>query len=62
MIIERRRLYLKLMNDFPAESGTPLFEMDIDIEVPVSISEVGLREDLHHLAKDLMIDLVLRKM
>jgi glycine cleavage system regulatory protein len=36
--------------------------MDIDIEVPVSISEVGLREDLHHLANDLMIDLVLRKM
>jgi glycine cleavage system transcriptional repressor len=45
-----------------AESGTPLFEMDIDIEVPVSISEVGLREDLHHLANNLMIDLVLRKM
>jgi glycine cleavage system transcriptional repressor len=45
-----------------AESGTPLFEMDIDIEVPVSISEVGLRENLHHLANDLMIDLVLRKM
>jgi glycine cleavage system transcriptional repressor len=45
-----------------AESGTSLFEMDIDIEVPVSISEVGLREDLHHLANELMIDLVLRKM
>jgi glycine cleavage system transcriptional repressor len=45
-----------------AESGTPLFEMDIDIEVPVSISEVGLRENLHHLANELMIDLVLRKM
>jgi glycine cleavage system transcriptional repressor len=45
-----------------AESGTPLFEMDIDVEVPISISEVGLREDLHHLANNLMIDLVLRKM
>ena len=44
-----------------AESGTPLFEMDIDIEVPVSISEVGLREDLHHLANELMIDLVLKR-
>jgi len=44
-----------------AESGTPLFEMDIDIEVPVSISEVGLRENLHHLANELMIDLVLMK-
>ena len=44
-----------------AESGTPLFEMDIDIEVPVSISEVGFREDLHHLANDLMIDLVLKR-
>jgi len=44
-----------------AESGTPLFEMDIEIDVPQSISEQGLREDLHHLADDLMIDLVLRK-
>ena len=44
-----------------AESGTPLFEMDIDIEVPRSISEQGLREDLHHLANALMIDLVLRR-
>jgi glycine cleavage system transcriptional repressor len=45
-----------------AESGTPLFEMDIDVEVPQSISEKGLREDLHRLANELMIDLVLRKM
>lgn len=44
-----------------AESGTPLFEMDIDIEVPQSISEQGLREDLHQLANELMIDLVLKK-
>jgi hypothetical protein len=36
--------------------------MHIDIEVPAPISEVGFREDLHHLANDLMIDLVLRKM
>jgi len=45
-----------------AESGTPLFEMDIDVEVPHSVSEKGLREDLHRLANELMIDLVLRKM
>jgi glycine cleavage system transcriptional repressor len=44
-----------------AESGTSLFEMDIDIEVPRSISEQGLREDLHHLANELVIDLVLKK-
>jgi len=44
-----------------AESGTPLFEMDIDIGVPQSISEQGLREDLHRLADELMIDLVLKK-
>lgn len=44
-----------------AESGTPLFEMDIDVEVPHSVSEKGLREDLHRLANELMIDLVLRK-
>jgi len=46
---------------FSAESGTPLFEMDIDIGVPQSISEQGLREDLHRLADELMIDLVLKK-
>jgi glycine cleavage system transcriptional repressor len=44
-----------------AESGTPLFEMDIDVGVPRSISEPGLREDLHHLANELMIDLVLKR-
>jgi len=31
--------------------------MDIDIEVPWSISEAGLREDLHPLANEPMIDL-----
>jgi glycine cleavage system transcriptional repressor len=45
-----------------AESGTPLFEMDIDVEVPHSVSEKGLREDLHRLANGLMIDLVLKRM
>ena len=44
-----------------AESGTPLFEMDIHIDVPRSMSEQGLREDLHHLANELVIDLVLKK-
>lgn len=44
-----------------AESGTPLFEMDIDVEVSRSISEQGLREDLHRLANELVIDLVMRK-
>jgi len=44
-----------------AESGTPLFEMDTDISIPRSISEQGLREDLHRLADGLRIDLVLRK-
>jgi glycine cleavage system transcriptional repressor len=43
------------------ESGTPLFEMDIDVEVPRSLSEDGLREDLHRLANELVIDLVLKK-
>jgi glycine cleavage system transcriptional repressor len=43
------------------ESGTPLFEMDIDIDVPHSLSEQGLREDLHRLANELVIDLVLKK-
>jgi len=45
-----------------AESGTPLFEMDMNVDVPRSISEETLREDLHRLANELMIDLVLRKM
>ncbi len=44
-----------------AESGTPFFEMDMEVEVPQSVSEEGLREDLHHLAIELMIDLVMKK-
>jgi glycine cleavage system transcriptional repressor len=44
-----------------AESGTPLFEMDMDVGIPQSVSEQGLREDLHRLANELMIDLVLKK-
>lgn len=44
-----------------AESGTPIFEMEIDVEVPESVSEEGLRKDLHRLADELMIDLVLRR-
>ncbi len=44
-----------------AESGTPLFEMDMDIEVPHSVSEESLRANLHRLANELMIDLVLRR-
>ena len=44
-----------------AESGTPLFEMDIEIDVPQSISEQRVREEFHHLANELMIDLVLRR-
>jgi len=44
-----------------AESGTPIFEMEIDVEIPKSVSEQGLREDLHRLANELVIDLVLRK-
>jgi len=43
------------------ESGTPLFEMDIDIDVTRSISEEGLRNDFHRLTNELMIDLVLRR-
>ncbi|NWG03519.1 MAG: hypothetical protein HXY44_11755 [Syntrophaceae bacterium] len=44
-----------------AESGTPLFEMEIEVEVPRSISETGFREELHRLANELIIDLVLKK-
>ena len=44
-----------------AESGTPLFEMDMDIDVPHSLSEQGLRENLQRLASELMIDLVLKR-
>ncbi len=44
-----------------AESGTPLFEMEMAVDAPRSISEQTLRDDLHHLANELMIDLVLIK-
>jgi glycine cleavage system transcriptional repressor len=44
-----------------AESGTPIFEMEIDIEIPQSISEQSVRDELHRLANELVIDLVLKK-
>lgn len=44
-----------------AESGTPLFEMDMDIEIPRSISEQNLRGELHRVANELFIDLVLKR-
>lgn len=34
---------MKTHRVFSAESGTPLFEMDIDVDVPPSASEQGLR-------------------
>ncbi|MGQ9509523.1 MAG: glycine cleavage system protein R [Thermodesulfobacteriota bacterium] len=52
---------LKTLRHISPESGTPLFEMDMEVEVPKSISEQKLREELHHLANELVIDLVLRK-
>src|SRR4030043_241356 len=39
-----------------AESGTPLFEMEMDVNVPRTISEQSLREDLHRLANELITD------
>jgi glycine cleavage system transcriptional repressor len=52
---------MKTHQVFSAESGTPLFEMEIDIAVPNSLPEQGIREDLRRLADELRIDLVLRK-
>ncbi len=49
---------MKTKQAHSAESGTPLFDMDIDVEVPRSVSEERLRDDLHHLANELVIDLV----
>ena len=52
---------VKTQRTLSAESGTPLFEMDIEIDVPQSIPEQRVREEFHHLANELMIDLVLRR-
>jgi len=53
---------MKTLRNVSAESGTPLFEMDIIVEVPRAVSEQVLRDDLHHLANELMNDLVMKKM
>jgi glycine cleavage system transcriptional repressor len=45
-----------------AESGTPLFEMDTEIEVPRSTTDQSMREELHRLANELVIDLVLKRL
>ncbi|RPJ00512.1 MAG: hypothetical protein EHM36_14555 [Deltaproteobacteria bacterium] len=55
-------LDMKTRRVFSPESGTPLFEMDIDLGVPLSVSEGALREEVHRLASELVIDLVLRRM
>ena len=52
---------MKTQRILSPESGTPLFEMDMDINVPKTISEEGLRDDLHRLGNELVIDLVLKK-
>jgi glycine cleavage system transcriptional repressor len=52
---------MKTQRILSPESGTPLFEMDMDINVPRTISEQGLRDDLHRLGNELVIDLVLKK-
>jgi glycine cleavage system transcriptional repressor len=52
---------MKTQRILSPESGTPLFEMDIDIDIPKPVSEEDLREDLHRLANELVIDLVLKK-
>jgi glycine cleavage system regulatory protein len=52
---------MKTQRILSPESGTPLFEMDMDINVPKTISEQGLRDDLHRLGNELVIDLVLKK-
>jgi len=43
------------------ESGTPLFEMEMEMTIPRTVSEQSLRDDLHRLANELVIDLVLKK-
>jgi glycine cleavage system regulatory protein len=43
------------------ESGTPFFEMEIEVAVPRTVSEQGLRDNLHRLGNELVIDLVLKK-
>lgn len=52
---------MKTQRILSPESGTPLFEMDMEINVPRTISEQGLRDDLHRLGNELVIDLVLKK-
>jgi glycine cleavage system transcriptional repressor len=52
---------MKTQRILSPESGTPFFEMDMGVEIPRSISEERLREDLHRLGNELVIDLVLKK-
>jgi glycine cleavage system transcriptional repressor len=52
---------MKTRRILSTETGTPLFEMEIDLDIPRSVSEFSLRKDLHGLANELLIDLVLRK-
>jgi glycine cleavage system transcriptional repressor len=52
---------MKTQRILSPETGTALFEMEMDINVPKTISEKGLRDGLHRLGNELAIDLVLKK-
>lgn len=52
---------MKTQRILSPESGTALFEMEMDVSVPRTASEQGLRDDLHRLGDELVIDLVLKK-
>ena len=43
------------------ESGTPIFTMQILLEVPVSVSPQNLRRELNRLGEELAIDITLKK-
>jgi glycine cleavage system transcriptional repressor len=52
---------MKTQRILSPESGTPFFEMEMDVNVPRTVSEEVLRDDLHGLGNELVIDLVLKK-
>jgi glycine cleavage system transcriptional repressor len=43
------------------ESGTPIFTMQILLEIPAAVSARGLQDELNLLGEEMAIDITLRK-
>lgn len=52
---------MKTISRPEAESGTPIYTMRVDMDVPVTVDPKALEADLERLGQDLLVEVTLRK-